>query len=69
MMGWLANVKVGGTRLTAGAGKPLPLSRTVCGVFAALSLMVNAPYGLPTAVGLKVTSIIQLVPGGIVVRQ
>jgi hypothetical protein len=42
---------------------PVPLSVTVWGLFAALSVSVSVPVRLPVAVGVKVTLIVQLAPG------
>jgi hypothetical protein len=39
---------------------PVPVSETVCGLSAALSVRVIAPVRLPVAVGLNVTLIVQL---------
>src|SRR6185312_12106751 len=41
---------------------PVPESVTVCGEFGALSLIVNVPFWLPVAVGLKSIASVQLVP-------
>jgi hypothetical protein len=41
---------------------PVPLSVTVWGLPAALSVTVRAPVRLPVAVGVKVTLIVQLEP-------
>jgi hypothetical protein len=40
----------------------VPLSDTVCGVFAALSVSVSVPLRAPAAVGVKFTLIVQLTP-------
>jgi hypothetical protein len=49
--------------VTAGAGTtPVPLSATLCGLPAALSLMLMALLRLPLADGVKVTLIVQLAP-------
>jgi hypothetical protein len=42
---------------------PVPLSVTICGVFAALSFMVKVPAMVPFASGLNLTLILQLAPG------
>jgi hypothetical protein len=42
---------------------PVPLSATVCGVPAALSVTESVPVRLPVVIGVKVTSIVQLAPG------
>jgi len=41
---------------------PVPLSCAVCGLFEALSLTVSVPVRTPSAVGVKVTEILQLPP-------
>ena len=41
---------------------PVPVRLTVCGLPAALSVMVTAPVRVPVAVGLNVTLIVQLEP-------
>ena len=51
----VANVKSGTV--------PVPESDTVCGLLAALSVIVNDPVLVPTAVGLKVTEIVQFASG------
>jgi hypothetical protein len=58
---WLANVKFDDDRLTVGAGTavPAPLSVIVCGLPAALSVMVTAAARAPVAVGMNVTLIVQ----------
>jgi hypothetical protein len=52
---WVPKVREAGKRVTVAAGTPVPLNRTVCGLFAALSVMVTDPYRVPVAVGVKVT--------------
>jgi hypothetical protein len=52
---WVPKARVGGKRVTAGAGAPVPLSGIVCGLPEALSVMVTDPYRVPVAVGVKVT--------------
>jgi hypothetical protein len=52
---WVPKVRVAGKRVTAAAGTPVPLNRTVCGLPEALSVMVTDPYRVPGAVGVKVT--------------
>ena len=42
---------------------PVPLSKTVCGLPGALSLIDNVPVRVPAFVGLKVTLIVQDAPG------
>src|SRR5580700_8090071 len=41
---------------------PVPLSATVCGLPVALSAMLRVATSTPTAVGVKVTPIVQLAP-------
>ena len=48
---------------------PLPLSVIVCGLLAALSVMVTSPVAAPATVGLKVTEIVQFLPALTVVPQ
>ncbi len=48
---------------------PMPLSDTVCGLPAALSLMLSVAVRSPTAPGLKVTVIVQLAPASRVAGQ
>lgn len=48
--------------LTAGAARPLPVRATVCGLPAALSVMVSVPVLLPRALGVIVTLMLQLAP-------
>ena len=59
---WLANVRLVGERLTAGAAAAVavPLSETCCGLAAALSVNVIAPVSVPAAVGVKVIEMVQL---------
>ena len=53
--------KVGGAdKLTTGSAIPVPLKLTVCGLPLALSVMVRDPVLVPLAVGVKVTSMVQL---------
>ena len=44
----------------ASADAPVPLSDTACGLAAALSVNVIEPVGVPAAVGVKVTEMVQL---------
>ncbi len=48
--------------LTTVAAVPVPLSDTVCGELAALSVTVKIPLRLPAALGEKVTETVQLAP-------
>ena len=43
---------------------PVPVRLEVCGLFEALSDTLNVPVLVPTAVGVNVTLIVQLVVGG-----
>ena len=62
---WLLKVRLPGE--TVGADTiPVPVSPMVWGLPAALSVIVTVPLRLPVAVGVKVTSIAQLVPGSTV---
>jgi hypothetical protein len=48
----------------AAAATDVPLRETDCGLAAALSVNVMAPVGVPAAVGVKVTEMVQLAPAG-----
>ena len=48
---------------------PVPVRETVCGLFAALSVMVSMPLRVPLAVGVKVTLTVQVVLGARLVPQ
>jgi hypothetical protein len=48
---------------------PVPESGTVCGLFAALSVIVRLPVSGPSWVGVKVTLIVQLFPAASVLPQ
>ena len=58
---WLANVSEVGETLTLGvpAAAPVPVRLTVCGLPAALSVMVTAAVRVPVAVGVNVTLMVQ----------
>jgi len=58
---WLANVSDAGERLAPGVpgANPVPVRPTVCGLPAALSVMVTAAPRAPAAVGVNVTLIVQ----------
>ena len=43
LMGWSANVRLSGDRVTIGAGRPFPARGTDCGLLAALSVMFSVP--------------------------
>jgi hypothetical protein len=64
---WLGKVREADERVAAGPGPPIPLNGIVCGLLAALSVMVTDPYRLPLAVGVKVTLIVQFAPAATVV--
>ena len=63
---WLAKVRLALDRETAGAATllPLPVRLTVCGLPAALSVIVTLAVLVPVAVGVNVTLIVQLAPAG-----
>jgi hypothetical protein len=65
---WLANVRLVGARLAAGA-VPLPLRLAVCGLPAASSVTLSEPLRVPVAVGVKVTLMLQLALAANVVPQ
>jgi hypothetical protein len=46
------------------AATAVPLSETACGLAAALSVIEIEPVGVPAAVGVKVTEMVQLAPAG-----
>jgi len=56
---WLANVRPGGAKVTAGA-IPVPLRLRVCGLSAASSVKVIPPRLMSVVVGLKVTVSVQV---------
>lgn len=58
---WLVKLTVVPEKVTAGA-TPVPVSATVCGLSAALSVMVTLAARVPVAVGPKITLIVQLAP-------
>ena len=61
---WLPKLTLFEDRLTTGpaAAVPVPVKLTVCGLPAALSVMVIVPVRVPVAVGVNVTLIVQLAP-------
>lgn len=61
------NVPVTGVSLTC--TPPVPERATVCGLPTALSLMVKVPVRAPSAVGVKVTMILQFLPAASVLPQ
>src|SRR5215467_7773732 len=56
------NVTLVVERLAIGKPCPVPVSVTLCGLALALSLKSSVPLRAPTAVGLKLTLMVQLVP-------
>lgn len=54
-----ANDRLVGERLTTGTPTPVPLIATVCGEPVTLSAMLIEAGSAPTAVGLKVTEMVQ----------
>ena len=48
---------------------PVPVRDTLCGLPAALSVMLSAPVRVPTCVGVKVTLILQFLPAAKVLPQ
>jgi hypothetical protein len=60
---WVPKVREAGKRVTAAAGTPVPTREIVCGLFAALSVMVTDPYRVPVAVGVKMMLMVQLPAG------
>jgi hypothetical protein len=60
---WVGNVRLVGENIIAGR-TPAPLSGSICGLPDALSAMETAAFRLSGAVGLKVTVMEQLWPGG-----
>ena len=65
--GWLPKERLVGLNAMPGTPAPVPDNETVCGVFAALSLIVSVPVLVPRAVGVKVTEIEQKPPPEIAV--
>jgi hypothetical protein len=59
---WLLKFRLEGERVAERPEIPLPLSFTVCGLLAALSVNVRVPVLAPAAVGVKVTLTVQLIP-------
>lgn len=59
---WEAKARLVGLNVTAGL-IPVPLSATLCGLPAALSVTVRVAGRLPVAVGLNVTEMVQVEPG------
>ncbi len=66
--GWLPKVRFDGDTLTVGA-TPVPVNAIVCGLFAALSVIVIVPVRGPAAVGVKVALMVQLAPEFTVLPQ
>ena len=69
--GTLLNVRPGGVKVTAGPlpCAPVPVSVTVCGLPAAVSLTLTEAERAPRAAGLKVTAMVQLKPATRVMGQ
>ncbi len=65
---WLAKVRLAADRLTTGA-VPVPVRLMVCGLPAALSVMLTEAVRVPVAVGVKVTLMVQLAPAATEVPQ
>jgi hypothetical protein len=57
----LLKLKLVADRLAVGP-RPVPLRLTVCGLPAALSVMLSVPFWTPVAVGVNVTLMVQLAP-------
>ncbi len=55
----MPKLRLVGEKLTAGA-VPVPLRPTVCGLPAALSLMLSVPVRVPVWIGVNVTFNVQL---------
>ncbi len=67
---WLLNVsEVGDSVANVVPAAPVPVRLTLCGELAALSVMVTEALRMPDAAGVKVTSIVQLVPAATLVPQ
>jgi hypothetical protein len=64
---WAAYVALPGVNVTG--AMPVPDSGTVCGLFAALSLIVMLPVRAPSWVGVKVTLMMQFAPAASVLPQ
>src|SRR5579864_4664087 len=60
---------VGDKLLMTGASTPVPLKLTCCGLPAALSATLSAPFRAPVVVGVKVTWIAQFAPAANVLPQ
>jgi hypothetical protein len=57
--GWLAKVRLVADSVTAGVPVAVPVSATVCGLPAALSVMATAAVRVPVTVGVNVTETVQ----------
>ncbi len=67
---WSPKAREVGFRLTPGAADtPVPLTGTVCGEPAALSLKLRMAERAPPAVGVKITEAVQVCPGVVSVVQ
>jgi hypothetical protein len=58
---WLPKLRLVGAKVMVVLA-PVPVNPTLCGLFAALSAITTDPTFVPTAVGSKVTFIVQLAP-------
>src|SRR5262245_30025911 len=66
---WLLKSRLEGERVAESPEIPFPLSVTVCGLLAAVSVNVMVPVLAPAAVGVKVTFTVQLVPAARLLGQ
>lgn len=70
LMDWLPNATVVGVRNTAaGAAVPVPMSEIVCGLPAALSVIMSAALSSEVVDGVKTTAMVQVELAARVVRQ
>jgi len=58
---WVPKLKLVGAKVMLLLA-PVPVKPTLCGLFAALSVITTDPEFVPTTVGSKVTLIVQLAP-------
>jgi hypothetical protein len=66
---WGSNVTLDGVRLTIGPRIAVPVRPTACGLPDASLVLATVPLLVPTAVGVKVTLIVQLAPARTFVPQ
>ena len=59
---WLGKVRLAGEKEIPGTPVPVPVKLTDCGLVEALSVMVMVPVRVFTAVGVKVTEMVQNPP-------